>query len=88
MWNEIRGFLAGRKNSREEAKGRLHLMLAHDRAGIEGARLQELRNEIAAVISKYVPIDPACIEIQVERITQAGTQLTVSTPLRPRSSEP
>ena len=85
MWNEIRGFLAGRRTSREEAKGRLHLILAHDRAGLEGAKLQELRNEIAAVIAKYVPIDPDSVEIQVDRMSSA-TQLTVSSPLRARSS--
>ena len=44
MWNEIKSFFVStRKSSRDEAKGRLHLVLAHDRAGIEGGKLQELR---------------------------------------------
>jgi cell division topological specificity factor len=84
MWNEIKGLFAGRRTSREQAKGRLHLVLAHDRAGIEGARLQELRNEVAAVIAKYVTIDPEMVEIQIERVDREGTQLTVSSPLRAR----
>ncbi|HLU65754.1 MAG TPA: cell division topological specificity factor MinE [Kofleriaceae bacterium] len=84
MWNEIKGFFAGRRSSREEAKGRLHLVLAHDRAGIEGARLQDLRNEVAAVIAKYVTIDPEAVEIQIERVPREGTHLTVSSPLRAR----
>lgn len=84
MWNEIKGLFAGRRTSREQAKGRLHLVLAHDRAGIEGARLQELRREVAAVIAKYVTIDPEMVEIQIERVDREGTQLTVSSPLRAR----
>jgi len=48
--------------SREVAKGRLHLVLAHDRVGLEGGKLQEMRREIAAVISKYVPIDLDAVE--------------------------
>jgi cell division topological specificity factor len=84
MWNEIKGLFAGRRTSREQAKGRLHLVLAHDRAGIEGARLQELRKEVAEVIAKYVTIDPEMVEIQIERVNREGTQLTVSSPLRAR----
>ena len=85
MWNEIKGFFAGRRGSRDEAKGRLHLVLAHDRAGIEGAKLQELRDEIAAVIAKYVTIDPEMVEIQIERVArEGGTQLIVHSPLRAR----
>ena len=84
MWNEIKGFFAARRGSRDTAKGRLHLVLAHDRAGIEGAKLQALRNEIAAVIAKYVTIDPEMVEIQIERIERDGTQLIVHSPLRAR----
>ena len=88
MWNEIKNLLRGGKTSREQAKGRLHLVLAHDRAGIEGAKLQELRNEVAAVIAKYVAIDPESVEIQIDRVSRDGsTQLTLSSPLKPRQSE-
>jgi cell division topological specificity factor len=76
MWNNIRGFLYG-KTSREVAKGRLHLVLAHDRTGLEGGRLHEMRAEIAAVIAKYVPIDAEAVEIQIETHSRE-THLTVS----------
>ncbi|HEU5060848.1 MAG TPA: cell division topological specificity factor MinE [Kofleriaceae bacterium] len=89
MWNEIKSILRPGKTSRELAKGRLHLVLAHDRAGIEGAKLQELRREVAAVIAKYVAIDPDSVEIQIDRLQRGmSTQLTVSSPLKPRASEP
>jgi cell division topological specificity factor len=84
MWNGIKSFLSG-KSSREVAKGRLHLVLAHDRAGLEGARLQEMREEIAAVIAKYVQIDSAAVEIQIETRSRE-TQLTVSSRIQPRNA--
>lgn len=83
MWNEIRGFITG-KRSKDEAKGRLHLVLAHDRAGLDGARLQEMRQEIAQVIGRYVDIDASAVEIHIERVQREGTELRVSSPLRAR----
>jgi cell division topological specificity factor len=84
MWNGIKTFFSG-KSSREVAKGRLHLVLAHDRTGLEGGRLQEMRAEIAAVISKFVPIDPDGVEIHIETRSR-DTQLTVSSTLHPRNA--
>jgi cell division topological specificity factor len=85
MWNEIKNFFVGtRRSSREEAKGRLHLVLAHDRAGIDGAKLQELRAEVAAVIRKYVEIDPEAVEVHIERVSQQDSQLRVHSPLPSR----
>jgi cell division topological specificity factor len=84
MWNGIKNLFTG-KSSREVAKGRLHLVLAHDRTGLEGGRLEEMRAEIAAVISKYVPIDAEAVEIQIETRSRA-TQLTVSSTVQPRNA--
>lgn len=84
MWTGIKELLL-RKSSREVAKGRLHLVLAHDRTGLEGGRLQEMRDEIAAVIAKYVSIDADEIEIQIET-HRRETQLTVSSPIQPRNA--
>ena len=84
MWNEFKNLFGRRPSSRDEAKGRLHLVLAHDRSGLDGAKLQELRAEVAAVLCKYVEIDVESIEIEVERISHNDTQLVVSSPLRAR----
>jgi cell division topological specificity factor len=86
VWNEIKGFFAGKPSSREEAKGRLHLVLAHDRTGLDGATLIELRTRLAAVISDYVEIDAEAVEVEVERVSQRSPQLRVSSPLRGVSS--
>ncbi len=88
MWNQIKSlFTSARGSSREEAKGRLHLVLASDRAGIEGAKLQELRAEVAAVIRKYVEIDPESVEVHIERVSPDGSQLRVQSPI-PRTRSP
>jgi cell division topological specificity factor len=84
MWQEIKTFFVG-KPSRDVAKGRLHLVLAHDRTGLDGGRLQEMREEIAAVIAKYVPIEVDAVEIQIETRNRA-TQLTVSSSIQPRNA--
>jgi cell division topological specificity factor len=81
MWNMFRG----KPSSREVAKGRLHLVLAHDRVGLEGGKLQEMRREIADVISRYVPIDLDAVEIQIESKSRA-TELKVSSPLPARGA--
>jgi len=83
MWQGIKTFFTG-KSSGEVAKGRLHLVLAHDRTGLDGGKLQEMRQEIAAVIAKYVPIDAEAVEIQIETRNRE-TQLTVSSSIQARS---
>ena len=80
MWTNLKNMLGYGRSSSEVAKGRLHLVLAHDRTGLEGARLQQMRDEIAAVIAKYVEIDSDAVEIQIETKSRS-TQLTVSSAL-------
>ncbi|MEO6774907.1 MAG: cell division topological specificity factor MinE [Kofleriaceae bacterium] len=84
MWQNIKT-LFGTKPSREVAKGRLHLVLAHDRTGLDGGRLQEMREEIAKVIARYVEIDPEAVDIQIETRNRE-TQLTVSSAIQARSA--
>lgn len=84
MWQGIKNWFSG-KPSREVAKGRLHLVLAHDRTGLDGGRLQEMRQEVAAVIAKYVQIDAEAVEIQIETRNRS-TQLTVSGAITPRNA--
>jgi len=42
MWQGFKNLFVTRP-TREVAKGRLHLVLAHDRSGLDGGRLQEMR---------------------------------------------
>jgi len=86
VWNDIKGFLSGRRSSKEVAKGRLHLVLAHDRTGLDGAKLQEMRQKIADVIAQYVDIDADAVDIQIERVSRESTELRVSSPVRNRAT--
>jgi len=63
-------FLLGQKKaSATVAKERLQIILAHERSG-RGASpdyLPQLQQELVAVISKYVKIDPEDIKVHLER---------------------
>lgn len=83
MWKSISNFIMGRAPSRETAKGRLQLVLAHDRTGLDGARLQDMRRELAEVIARYVDIDPESVEIEIESLDRDNSRLNVSSPLGP-----
>jgi len=63
-------FLLGqKKTSAVVAKERLQIILAHERTG-KGASpdyLPQLQQELVAVISKYVNINPDDIKVQLDR---------------------
>ena len=84
MWQGFKSLFVS-KPSRDVAKGRLHLVLAHDRTGLDGGRLQEMRKEIAEVIARFVDIDPEAVDIQIETRNRE-TQLTVSSAIAPRNA--
>ncbi|AOB30149.1 cell division topological specificity factor MinE [Bordetella sp. H567] len=63
-------FLLGqKKSSASVAKERLQIILAHERSGRDGSPdyLPQLQQELIAVISKYVKINPDDIKVHVER---------------------
>ncbi len=53
-------------NSRSEAKRRLKLILAHDRAGLNPKMIELMRAEILEVVARYVEIDPEEMEFSLE----------------------
>ena len=57
----------GRKQSAKNAKERLQLVLIHDRTDMTQVELESLRDDILAVISRHVDIDPDAVRIDVER---------------------
>ena len=63
-------FLLGqKKSSASVAKERLQIILAHERSSRDGSPdyLPQLQQELIAVISKYVKIDPDDIKVHLER---------------------
>lgn len=59
--------ITGRKRSAKSAKERLQLVLIHDRTDLTQVELEALKDDIMAVISRHVNIDPDAVQIGVER---------------------
>jgi cell division topological specificity factor len=71
--------------SREVAKERLQLVLVHDRIGLSPEQMDQLKDELIQVISKYVEIEQEGINIS---LTKNGreSRLTADIPvIRSRS---
>jgi cell division topological specificity factor len=56
----------GRKNSADNAKERLQLVLIHDRTDLTPAELDSLKDDLIATISRHVEIDAQSMRIGVE----------------------
>ncbi len=75
--------LTGRTpKSADQAKERLKLVLIHDRTDLSPDALEKLKNELIAVISHYVEIDPRHVNISME---QDGREqrLVADIPIKP-----
>lgn len=57
-----------KKHTATVAKERLQLIIARERVGASGPDfLPDLQNDLVAVISKYVPINPEDIKVALEK---------------------
>ncbi len=77
-WNRI---FRRKKRSSDVAKERLQLVLVHDRAGVSPELIQTLRHEIVDVISKYLDIDQAGMEISLTQ-GRDRSKLVANIPIR------
>ncbi len=66
--------------SRQAAKERLQFVLVHDRAQISPQLLQTLKDELIAVISKYVDIDVDGMEVTFTQ-SRRQSRLTADIPI-------
>ena len=63
-------FLGQKKNTASVAKERLQIILAHERSGRSASTpdyLPQLQQELLAVISKYIQINPNDLKVNLER---------------------
>jgi len=72
----------GRKPpSASNAKERLQLVLIHDRTDLSPAALEKMKDDLIAVISRYIDIDPETVRIQLA--TEGRSQrLVADIPIR------
>ena len=67
-------------SSAQAAKERLQFVLIHDRTDISPAVMEQLKDEIIAVISKHVEINRSGVEINLTQ-TQRENRLVANIPL-------
>src|SRR3954462_11167951 len=60
------------KKSGSTAKERLQFVLIHDRINLPPERMEAMKREILAVISKYVSIDSENVDIALEKRDRAS----------------
>ncbi|MBQ7545003.1 MAG: cell division topological specificity factor MinE [Synergistaceae bacterium] len=73
-------FGGGSEGSRQKAKNRLQIVLMHDRTDISPQLLDNLRDEIVEVLTKYMDIETNKIEISLDQDDQA-TALVANIPV-------
>ena len=68
-------------NSRDNAKSRLKLIIAHDRASINPDMMKAMREEILEVVARYVEVNREEMEFSLSN-DQRMTSLTANLPIR------
>ena len=68
LYNKVLGFFQSDRaeNSKETATNRLKLVLLHDRTNLDTITMQKLREQLVAVISKYIEIDNEALDLNLE----------------------
>lgn len=82
MGNFIDRVLGREKRSANQAKERLKLVLIHDRTDLSPGALDMMKDELIAVISRYVQIDTSAVKIGIEH-NGREQRLIADIPLKP-----
>lgn len=83
-WGEIVQRFFGTKGSKDEAKGRLQIVLAYDRLGLSADQMEALRKDIMETISRHVAIDTD--RVKIDFLQQHPAAVMIEAPVRPKRS--
>ena len=67
--------------SASDAKQRLKFLLIHDQVDLAPAQLEKMKNEIMAVVARYLEVDDAAVEFKLNR-EDGHIALVSSVPVR------
>jgi len=77
------------RSSADTARERLQILLAHERAGLNGAEfLPQMQRELIEVIRKYVQVDDDRVQVSLDNdgnisVLEVNIELPAATPRRP-----
>ncbi len=63
--NMIKQFFRSHPKSADIAAERLKIILAHERRGVNAPLMEQMKEEIIQVVSKFVEVDPQHIEVRL-----------------------
>ena len=61
----LRQLFQRRPKSAQVAAERLKIILAHERRGVSAPMMEQMKEEIIRVVSKFVDVDPRNIEVRL-----------------------
>jgi len=84
VWGALVQRFFGPKGSKDEAKGRLQIVLAYDRLGLSADQMEALRKDIMETISRHVAIDTD--RVKIDFLQQHPAAVMIEAPVRPKRS--
>jgi cell division topological specificity factor len=60
-------FKGAESRTARTAKERLRLVLIHDRADLPPAKLEAIKDELVALLSRYIEIDPSLVHVSLTK---------------------
>jgi cell division topological specificity factor len=65
--DQVRTLVTARGGSKDDAKQRLRVVLIHDQVALTPGQMDQMREEILAVVRRYVDVDEPGVEFRLER---------------------